>query len=87
MLETDPPEPVLTGVKAAGRACRFGFSTVAGLSYAPHLEVETYTWEVLPASIGSGAAGTRSIALVDGLTQEMVSTRELIREVSSDGPN
>ncbi len=37
--------------------------TVAGLDYAPHLEVETYTWGVLP---------TRGSApLVEGLTAEL----------------
>jgi sugar phosphate isomerase/epimerase len=43
---------------------------VAALSYAPHLEVETYTWEVLP---GAGPAD-----LVDGLTPELLATDELL---------
>jgi len=43
---------------------------VAALDYAPHLEVETYTWEVLP---GAGPAD-----LVTGLTRELVATDELI---------
>lgn len=43
---------------------------VAELPYAPHLEVETYTWEVLP---GAGRPD-----LVAGLTAELVATRELI---------
>jgi len=38
-------------------------SEVAALNYAPHLEVETYTWGVMP---GGGRA-----TLVDGLTAEM----------------
>lgn len=42
----------------------------AELPYAPHLEVETYTWEVLP---GAGRPD-----LVAGLTAELVATRELI---------
>ena len=56
-------------------ALRDALRAVAGLSYAPHLEVETYTWEVLP-----GAAGTTD--LVTGLTHEMTATRELIAELS-----
>jgi sugar phosphate isomerase/epimerase len=43
---------------------------VAALDYAPHLEVETYTWEVLP---GAGPAD-----LVTGLTRELAATDELI---------
>jgi len=43
---------------------------VAALDYAPHLEVETYTWEVLP---GAGPAD-----LVTGLTRELVATDKLI---------
>lgn len=43
---------------------------VAALNYAPHLEVETYTWEVLPGA-GSGD-------LVDGLTRELLATDELL---------
>jgi hypothetical protein len=44
-------------------------SAVAKLDYAPDLEVETYTWDVLP-----GAAGD----LVAGLTQELLAARQLI---------
>jgi hypothetical protein len=45
-------------------------AAVAKLDYAPHLEVETYTWQVLPD--GSSAN------LVEGLTRELVATRRLI---------
>jgi hypothetical protein len=38
-------------------------TTVAGLDYAPHLEVETYTWGVLPSR---GPA-----PLIEGLTAEL----------------
>lgn len=47
---------------------------VALLDYAPHLEVETYTWEVLP---GAGPAD-----LVTGLTRELAATDLLLKEVS-----
>jgi len=40
------------------------------LNYAPHLEVETYTWEVLP---GGGTPN-----LVEGFTRELLATRQLI---------
>ena len=45
-------------------------TTVAGLDYAPHLEVETYTWGVLPAR---GPA-----PLVEGLTAELKSVQAWI---------
>lgn len=48
-------------------------NTVAQLDYAPHLEVETYTWEVLP--------GAQSAPLVDGLTRELTATRSLVFEI------
>jgi hypothetical protein len=54
--------------------------TVARLDYAPHLEVETYTWEVLPKA----AAATGSNSLVEGLTAELVGTRELIARIASE---
>lgn len=47
--------------------------SVAELDYAPHLEVETYTWEVLPDG--------RRVSLVDGLTAELLATRQLLDEL------
>jgi sugar phosphate isomerase/epimerase len=47
--------------------------TVAELDYAPHLEVETYTWHVLP--------GQQQPSLIDGLTAEMQATRELLAAI------
>jgi sugar phosphate isomerase/epimerase len=52
---------------------RIALATVAGLDYAPHLEVETYTWEVLPD-------GSRA-DLVEGLTRELSATRTLLEEI------
>ena len=46
---------------------------VAALEYAPHLEVETYTWEVLPDG--------KKTDLVDGLTAEMTATAALLGDV------
>jgi sugar phosphate isomerase/epimerase len=43
------------------------------LDYAPHLEVETYTWEVLP--------GSERTDLVSGLTSELQATRRLLEEL------
>jgi hypothetical protein len=45
-------------------------AAVRDLDYAPHLEVETYTWEVLPDG--------RQTSLVDGLTAEVEATRTLL---------
>jgi hypothetical protein len=49
---------------------KLALAAVAQLDSAPHLEVETYTWDVLP--------GGSSVALVDGLTRELTATRALI---------
>jgi len=51
--------------------------TVADLEYAPHLEVETYTWEVLPDG--------NSTNLVDGLTNELVATKNLLDNLQGGG--
>jgi hypothetical protein len=49
-------------------------AAVAGLDYAPHLEVETYTWPVLP--------GGARVDLVEGLSRELLATRELLELVT-----
>jgi sugar phosphate isomerase/epimerase len=54
---------------------REALAEVARLPYAPHLEVETYTWEVLP--------GADKPDLVMGLAREMAATRDLLREIAS----
>jgi sugar phosphate isomerase/epimerase len=46
---------------------------VAKLDYAPHLEVETYTWEVLP---GAGKAD-----VVGGMARELRSTAQLLGKI------
>lgn len=46
---------------------------VKELEYAPHLEVETYTWNVMP--------GEKPVELVDGLTQEMLATNKLLNSL------
>ena len=48
-------------------------AAIAALDYAPHLEVETYTWEVLPRD------GPPD--LVDGLTRELLATKRLLAEL------
>ena len=53
---------------------RRALAAVRDLDYAPHLEVETYTWQVLP--------GEKPPSLVDGLTAELEATRELLSELS-----
>ncbi|NQV23823.1 MAG: metabolite traffic protein EboE [Rhodopirellula sp.] len=45
-------------------------AAVRDLDYSPHLEIETYTWEVLPDG--------RQTSLVDGLTAEVEATRTLL---------
>lgn len=48
---------------------------VRDLDYAPHLEVETYTWEVLPD-------GGR-MQMVEGMSRELLATRRLLTQVSA----
>ena len=45
-------------------------ATLPELHYAPHLEVETYTWEVLP---GGGAPN-----IIEGFTRELLATKLLL---------
>ncbi len=49
---------------------RQAIDCVSRLDYAPHLEIETYTWEVLPDG--------KSVDLVTGLCQEVQATSELL---------
>jgi len=57
---------------------RQALQAVQALSYAPHLEVETYTWEVLP---GDSPAGPER--LINGLSRELEATRVLIQTLKS----
>lgn len=50
-------------------------TTVAELDYAPHLEVETYTWEVLP--------GADPVNLVDGLVRELDATHAILDGIAA----
>ncbi len=50
---------------------------IPGLSYAPHLEVETYTWEVLPDT----PQVQSSERLIHGLAQELRATNQLLVEL------
>ncbi|HUG90370.1 MAG TPA: hypothetical protein VML55_06035 [Planctomycetaceae bacterium] len=54
-------------------------AAVAALDYAPHLEVETYTWPVLP--------GGQRVDLVGGLSRELLATRELLDGLNSVPPD
>lgn len=45
-------------------------AAIGKLTYAPHLEVETYTWPVMPG-------GERPL-IVEGLARELVATRQMI---------
>lgn len=54
---------------------RAALAAIRQLPYAPHLEVETYTWSVLP--------GEAPVPLVEGLTRELRATRQLLGELSA----
>lgn len=45
-------------------------ASIAQLDYAPHLEVETYTWNVLP--------GSKSVTVVEGIAAELRATRQIL---------
>lgn len=49
-------------------------AVIPELDYAPHLEVETYTWEVLP--------GGGTVNLVEGFSRELLATKALLEERS-----
>jgi hypothetical protein len=49
---------------------RDALAAVAKLSYAPHLEVETYTWDVMP--------GRRQVDLADALAREIRAARVML---------
>ena len=51
---------------------------VRRLPYAPHLEIETYTWNVLP--------DTPTVDLVEGLAAEVTTTRRLLEEAQKPEP-
>ena len=53
---------------------RHALATVKELDYAPHLEVETYTWEVLPDD--------QKPTLVEGLTRELQAAQKLLKTLS-----
>ncbi len=55
------------------RELKQALQAVAKLDSTPHLEVETYTWEVLP--------GGDAVELVDGLTRELTATRALLNSL------
>jgi sugar phosphate isomerase/epimerase len=59
------------GLSTTRPALREALAAVEALDYAPHLEVETYTWDVLP--------GARPADLVQGLARELLATRALTR--------
>lgn len=65
-------------LKTTRNELRQALAAVQRLEYAPHLEVETYTWGVLP----TGRSGTGAGDLVDGLTRELSATRNLITETA-----
>jgi hypothetical protein len=54
-------------------------SEIHRLQYAPHLEVETYTWGVLP--------GDRPQPLVQGLIQELTATKQLLEHIVGSVPS
>ncbi|MBA3315959.1 MAG: metabolite traffic protein EboE [Planctomycetota bacterium] len=53
-------------------------AAIEGLDYAPHLEVETYTWAVLPG-------GDRP-SIIDGIAQELRATRRLLADLRLKSP-
>ena len=54
---------------------KLALAAVHKLAYLPHLEVETYTWNVLP--------GADKPDLVTGLAMELAATRTLLNQIST----
>lgn len=54
---------------------KLALQSVAALEYAPHLEVETYTWSVLPIR--------EQNELIDGLVRELSATSELLQQAAA----
>ncbi len=54
-------------------ALKPALAALGALSYAPHVEVETYTWNVLP--------GDEPVDLVTGLANELTATRRMLDDV------
>lgn len=54
---------------------KLALAVIPELDYAPHLEVETYTWEVLP---GGGSPN-----IIEGFTRELLATKSLLTQVES----
>jgi sugar phosphate isomerase/epimerase len=56
-------------------ALREALGAVARLNYAPHLEVETYTWDVMP--------GRQQVDLVEALARELTAARTMLEAIQS----
>ena len=56
-------------------ALRDALAAVAILNYAPHLEVETYTWDVMP--------GRQQVDLADALAREIRAARAMLDAVGT----
>lgn len=54
---------------------------VAALDYAPQLEVETYTWPVMPTESSDAAAAP--VTLGDRIARELESTYQLLNDIDS----
>jgi hypothetical protein len=54
---------------------RDALAAVAKLDYAPHLEVETYTWDVMP--------GRQQVDLADALAREIRAARSMLEAVGN----
>lgn len=69
-------------LRTTRRELKDALAAIAELDYAPHLEVETYTWGVLPGAVAPSGADH----LVEGLTAELIATRKLLSDLTVDDP-
>ena len=67
------------GLRTTRDDLRFALGAVAALPYAPHLEVETYTWPVLP-----GEEHSRE-HIVDGIAAELAAAADLVADLRAAG--
>ena len=63
-------------LKTTRQDLKLALAVIPELDYAPHLEVETYTWEVLPGG------GTPNI--VEGFTRELLATQVAAQATLAD---
>ena len=56
---------------------------IAQIDEVPHLEVETYTWPVMPGDAVQEQESDPVLLLTERIAQELVATRDLLRTIAN----